>query len=176
MPKSHHHLIDAPHLHLAAAVGPKDFRKLLADVEGFNAKAAIIIANVLSSMWTFWIFCLLALCSLPAVLAAFDTGVLHKALGLESFFPTVIQNASLIALVAWIAQTFVQLTALAVLGYIGNAAQQQNDANVRILLTDGETTREHTEKILDSVDPATETGVTQIVNKARDEILAALKP
>ena len=165
MNKTHRHLVRPPHFHLAeAATGKRGLRALVAEVDGFNAKAAVVIANVLSSMWTFWVFCVLALCSLPAVLVGFDSEVLKGALGLAHVVPSVIVKASLIALVSWVAQTLIQLTALAVLGYIGNATQQQNDANVKVILTDGEATREHTEKILDTLDLRTIGGLHDVMD------------
>jgi hypothetical protein len=73
----------------------------------FNRKAAIAITNAVGSMTCAWIFCLLALCSLPAVLSGFH--VFHNV------FPDFIVRASVIALVAWIAQTFIQLVALSII-------------------------------------------------------------
>lgn len=170
--KTHHHLVRAPHHHLAQAATRKDLHKLVSEVSGFNPKAAVFVSGVLSSMTFFWFTIPLALASLPAITTAFDTEVLKGKLGLAAFFPSVFLKVSLIALIAWIAQTAIQLWALPVLGYIGNASQEQNDANVKILLTDGAVTREHTEKLLDAMDLSTEGGLKTIL----DAIEAQKKP
>ena len=56
----------------------------------------------------FWFAVILALLSLPEILTLFDTEVLKGAVGLASFFPSVILKVSLVGLVAWVAQTFIQ--------------------------------------------------------------------
>lgn len=55
-------------------------------------------------MTTFWIFCLLALCSLPAILSGFAA--------FHGVFPHWIITTSLIALIAWISSNFLQLVLL----------------------------------------------------------------
>jgi hypothetical protein len=169
--KGYRHLVRAPHHHVANAATRKTVRKDMAEVHGFNPKAAVFVSGVLSSMAFFWFTIPLALASLPAITTAFDIEVLKGSLGLAHFFPPVILKASLIGLIAWIAQTAIQLWALPVLGYIGNATQEQNDASVKILLTDGEATREHTEAILDAMSLKSDGGLKQ----ARDEIIAAIQ-
>ena len=72
-------------------------------------------------MWTAYLFTLLALFSLPAVLV----GVFP---GLASSFPSWMLKTSLIALVAWIAQTFLQLVLLPIIMVGQNTIQAQNDA------------------------------------------------
>jgi hypothetical protein len=119
------------HLAIEGSSGYREARKLSADIKGFNAKTAVFITTLLGSMWTFWAFCILALLSLPAVVAAFDTDV--TKLGVSEFLPAVVQKASVIALVAWVAQTFIQLTALAVLQVSNNAqmaAQEEHTAAI----------------------------------------------
>jgi hypothetical protein len=70
----------------------------------FNKKVAIGITRYVGTMTCFWVFCLLALCSLPSVLSGFS------AFG--GIFPTWMVRVSIIALIAWIAQTFLQLVLL----------------------------------------------------------------
>jgi hypothetical protein len=82
----------------------------------------------------FWFSIALTLCSLPAVVAAFDHEVLKDAAGLTSFFPSVILKVSLIALVAWIAQTFIQLVALPVLQVSNNAQMAQTEEHTATIL------------------------------------------
>jgi hypothetical protein len=135
------------HSHLAAESGValRETRRLAAGYKGFNAKTAIIVPAVLGSMPFFWFCCLLAVCSLPAVLTAFDTEVLKRAIGLASFFPSVIVKVSLIALVAWLAQTFIQLVALPVLQVSNNAQMAQQEEHTAAILRGVE----HAEDLLD---------------------------
>jgi hypothetical protein len=151
MLKSHLHMAHASHLNL------NDARKFAKEVDGINRKTAIIVPAILGSMPFFWFCVVLALCSLPAVLTAFDTEVIKGALGLSNIFPQIIIKVSLIALVAWIAQTFIQLVALPILQVSSNASQAMAEA--------------HTETILDRLDLDTAGGLPQV----RDELLAAIK-
>ena len=64
----------------------------------FNRAVALLLTRSVGTMTCFWLFCLLALCSLPAVL----NGLVRCSTGV---FPAVIIKASFIALVAWVAQT-----------------------------------------------------------------------
>ena len=93
----------------------------------FNAKVAITINNMLGSMEGFWFACLLAFLSLPAVLA-------QVIPGLRTIFPEWLIKASLISLVAWLAQTFIQLVALFVLQVSGNAQARQLEESVHTIL------------------------------------------
>ena len=72
----------------------------------FNKKVAIKITGVVGSMTCAWVFCLIALLSLPAIL----TEAFHL-----TFFPHWLVSIGLIALVAWLAQTFIQLVLLSVI-------------------------------------------------------------
>jgi hypothetical protein len=86
-------------------------------MKAFNDKLALKITNVVSSMYTAYIFALLALFSLPAVLV----GVVPS---LSSDFPSWILKASIVALVAWIAQTFLQLVLLSII-MVGQRVQAE---------------------------------------------------
>jgi hypothetical protein len=120
--------------HLAAEAGIGDLRKIARGVHGVNQKTAVIVPAILGSMPMFWFSIALTLCSLPAVLTAFDHEVLKDGLGLTSFFPSVILKASVIALVAWIAQTFIQLVALPVLQVSNNAQLAQTEEHAATIL------------------------------------------
>jgi hypothetical protein len=128
--------IEDRHQHLAseAALALRDTRRIAAGIKGINAKTAIVVSAVLGSMPMFWFCIALALCSLPAVLSAFDHEVLKDALGLTSFFPSIILKASVIALVSWLAQTFIQLVALPVLQVSNNAQMAQTEAHTATIL------------------------------------------
>lgn len=88
---------------------------------GFNQAVAVWVTNRVGSMWTAYIFCVLALTSLPAVLST-----VWPALG--HVFPHWLIDASLIALVAWVAQTFFQLVLLPVILVGQNVQQAHADA------------------------------------------------
>jgi hypothetical protein len=60
---------------------------------GVNGKVALIITAIVGTMWTAYLFTILALISLPAALA----------------------SGSVIVIVAWIAQTFIQLVLLPII-------------------------------------------------------------
>lgn len=127
-------LIRPRHEHLAKAASPgiKTTRSLAREVKGINAKVAIIVPAILGSMTMFWIANVLALCSLPAVLVAFDHEVLRS--GSLDWIPKDITKVSLIALVAWLAQTYIQLVALPVLQVSNNAQMAQNEEHTAAVL------------------------------------------
>lgn len=87
----------------------------------FNTKLALKITNGVGTMWTAYVFTILALISLPAILVQ---GNFVAA----STFPKWLIAASLIALVAWVAQTFIQLVLLPIIMVGQNVIQAQNDA------------------------------------------------
>ena len=69
----------------------------------FNKAVAVKITNGVGSMSCAWAFSVIALFSLPAVLTlAFHLDV----------FPSWLVSVGLIALVAWVAQTYIQLVLL----------------------------------------------------------------
>ncbi len=72
----------------------------------FNTRLAVIITKTVGTMWTAYLFALLALISLPAALASHDT----------------------IVIVSWIAQTFLQLVLLPIIIVGQNVIQSVNDA------------------------------------------------
>jgi hypothetical protein len=75
----------------------------------FNKKVALWISNKVMTMTAFWIFCVIALCSLPAVLNLLSPSIF-------SFFPHWLVQASLVSLIAWISSNFLQLVFLPALG------------------------------------------------------------
>jgi hypothetical protein len=72
----------------------------------FNTRLAVVITKTVGTMWTAYLFALLALISLPAALASHDV----------------------IIIVAWIAQTFLQLVLLPIIIVGQNVIQSANDA------------------------------------------------
>jgi hypothetical protein len=122
------------HLAAEAAIALGPLREVATGITGFNKKTAVVVPAILGSMPFFWFAVVLTLCSLPAVTAAFDHEVLKDAIGLSAFFPSVIQKVSLIALVAWVAQTFIQLVALPVLQVSNNAQMAQTEEHAATIL------------------------------------------
>lgn len=108
-------------------------------------------------MTCFWVFCCLSLFSLPAVLSAFS--VFH------STFPAVIIKTSVIALVAWVAQTFIQLVLLPALMVGQNLQNVANDARAAKTFQD-------VEDILDRLDIHTRGGLKDL----HDSLIRELGP
>lgn len=98
-----------------------------------------------------YLFCLIALTSLPAILV--EAGVLNK-----SDVPSFLTKAGLILIVSWIAQTFIQLVLLSVI-MVGQSVQSAaSDARADHTFAD-------TETILDRLDVHTEGGLKAILDR-----------
>jgi hypothetical protein len=132
------------HIDLAAGISPSHIKHRMAEVSTFNAKFAVVVTNIVGSMWCAYAFILLTLVSLPAVLSAFSI--------FSGVFPSWLVKASLIALVAWIAQTFFQLVLLSVI-MVGQQVQSLA-ADARSQETD-----DNTKKLIDLLDINTEGGM-----------------
>lgn len=87
----------------------------------FDLWLAVKITKIVGTMNTAYLFSLLALVSLPAVLSQVDPKLAHV-------FPHWLIGVSLIALVAWIAQTFFQLVLLPIIMVGQNVIQGQQAA------------------------------------------------
>ena len=149
--KTHHHVDKAAGLNL------KGLRAETAKVRTFNGKVAVVLTNVVGSMACAYAFAILALVSLPAILTA---GHFVS----NGTFPHWLVSAGLIALVAWIAQTFLQLVLLSVI-MVGQSVQSRA-ADARSQETD-----ENTKKLVDLLDLHTEGGLKDAV----DIIVSAIK-
>ena len=90
-------------------------------VNRFNNKLALKITNGVGSMWSAYIFALLSLMSLPAILVLVSPSLRHD-------FPKWIIAASLITLIAWISQNFLQLVLLPIIMVGQNVIQGQQEA------------------------------------------------
>ena len=109
---------------------PGEIKRGMGEVEGFNAKLALLITRAVGTMLCAYAFAALALLSLPA---AISTG-------------------QLIIIVAWIAQTFLQLVLLSII-MVGQRVQSAaSDARAEKQFAD-------TEVILDRVDETTASGI-----------------
>jgi hypothetical protein len=114
----------------------------------FNKQVALALTKYVGTMTCFWVFCLLSLSSLPAVLSGFAV--------FDGVFPTVIIKASIIALVAWVAQTLIQLVLLPALMVGQNLQNDANDARAA-------KTFEDVERIIDALDTRTTGGLQEIL-------------
>lgn len=102
-----------PHPHIE---GRKEFLKAHREsLNGFNNKLAVKITNVVGTMWCAYAFAVLALISLPEAL---KTGTS--------------------ALVAWIAQTFLQLVLLSIIMVGQKVAAQKSDRQLEQTYLDAE--------------------------------------
>ena len=122
----------------------------------FNKRVAMALTRVVGTMTCFWIFCALALCSLPAVLSGFSL--------FSGIFPDWMVRASDIALVAWIAQTFIQLVLLPAL-MVGQSLQNEaSDARAAKTFEDIEAVRTDLTTTLDRLDEKTEGGIKAVLD------------
>ena len=124
----------------------------------FNKWLAVKVTTGVGSMTCAYIFSVLALISLPAILSAFD--VFHNT------FPDWLIKASLIALVSWIAQTYIQLVLLSVIMVGQNIQATASDARAA-------KTFEDTEIVVDRLDEHTAGGIKTILDRL-DQIEARL--
>jgi hypothetical protein len=114
---------------------PREIRKALKDVEGFNAKVALIITRSVGTMACAYLFGVIALISLPAA----------------------ISSGQVIIIVAWIAQTFLQLVLLSII-MVGQTVQSvASDARAAKEFVD-------TETILDRLDTNTAGGIKEVLD------------
>jgi hypothetical protein len=147
---THDHPVKARH-HVARVVrfSPKEMKRAVSEVEGFNAKFAVIITSAVGTMACAYLFALIALISLPAILI--QANVLKK-----SDVPVFFTKPGLILIVSWIAQTFLQLVLLSII-LVGQRVQSAaSDAR-------GVKEFEDTEVILDRLDTKTQGGLTDVL-------------
>ena len=114
---------------------PREIRKGVGQVEGFNAKLALIITRSVGTMSCAYLFAAIALISLPAA----------------------ISSGQVIIIVAWIAQTFLQLVLLSII-MVGQRVQSiASDARAAKEFAD-------TETILDRLDLSTAGGIKDVLD------------
>jgi hypothetical protein len=114
---------------------PKGIREAVHEVEGFNAKIALVITRTVGTMACAYVFGAIALISLPAA----------------------ISSGEVIIIVAWIAQTFLQLVLLSII-MVGQSVQSAaSDVRAAKEFTD-------TETILDRLDINTAGGIKEVLD------------
>ena len=107
------HMIHIPHPHIEKR---KEFwEKHRKEVQGFNNKLAVTITNIVGTMWCAYAFGILALISLPQAIQAGTS-----------------------ALIAWIAQTFLQLVLLSIIMVGQKVAAEKSDRQLEQTYQDAE--------------------------------------
>ena len=135
-----------------------DFHRIDTAYQRFNKRVAIRVTGAVGSMTCAWVFCFIALVSLPAIL----TEAFHLTV-----FPGWLISIGLIALVAWVAQTFIQLVLLSVIMVGQNVQQIASDARAMKTFQD-------TEVIVDKLSLETEGGL-KVLDDKLDSILAVMR-
>jgi len=141
-------------------------RQAVGRAEGFNAKVAVIITRGVGTMACAYVFCLIALLSLPAILI--EAGVLH-----HSDVPSFFTKPGLILIVAWIAQTFIQLVLLSIIMVGQNVQSIASDARSQHTYDDAEQIKTGVLAALDRLDEHTEGGIKTLLDRL-DQIAAAV--
>jgi hypothetical protein len=133
--------------HLAKALhpNPRELRKAMGEVDGFNAKLAVLITRLVGTMWCAYLFTVIALIGLPAALRPGGEGI-----------------------IAWIAQTFLQLVLLSVIMVGQNVQSLAADARA-------ENTFEDVQTVLDRLDIRTQGGLKAILDRL-DEVAPDVRP
>jgi hypothetical protein len=112
----------------------KEIKRAVSEVEGFNAKVALVITRSVGTMACAYVFGLIALISLPDAI-----------------------KAGRPAIISWIAQTFLQLVLLSII-MVGQSVQSAaSDARAEKEFTD-------TETILDRLDTNTAGGIKDVLD------------
>ena len=139
------------HHQLARIVSLKGLSGEVKAVEGFNAKLAVILTRGVGSMACAYLFCMVALISLPAILI--QAGALSR-----TTVPNFLTRPGLILIIAWIAQTFLQLVLLSVI-MVGQSVQSAaSDARAEKEFSD-------TEFIMNQVNEHTDGGLKLLLDR-----------
>lgn len=122
--------------HIPAAISLNIFslRRDLAEMEGFNAKVALLLTRAIGTMWAFWAFNGIALISLPSA----------------------VHQHSLTVLINWVSSNWIQLILLPALMVGQNLQAIASDARASRQFAD-------TELIVDRLDTRTEGGIADVL-------------
>jgi hypothetical protein len=122
------------HMHMAVALhpSPRVLKRAIGEVDGFNAKFAVLVTRLVGTMWCAYLFTIIALLGLSPALKPGGEG-----------------------LIAWIAQTFIQLVLLSII-MVGQ--------NVQSIASDrrAEGTYDDAVEILDRLDVRTKGGIADL--------------
>jgi hypothetical protein len=131
--------------HIGQAISLRGLRSDVQRADGFNAKIAVFLTNIVGSMWCAYAFGVIALIGLRPALRPGGEGI-----------------------IAWIAQTFLQLVLLSVIMVGQNVQSVASDVR-------SEHTYDDTVKILDRLDIHTEGGLKDLAELI-ERLEAAVKP
>ncbi|HEY4929270.1 MAG TPA: hypothetical protein VIH95_08955 [Acidimicrobiales bacterium] len=132
------------HHHIGQAIGLRGLRGEVKRVDGVNAKIAVFLTNLVGSMWCAYVFAVIALIGLPPALRPGGEGI-----------------------IAWIAQTFLQLVLLSVIMVGQNVQSTASDLRAQHTYDD-------TVTILDRLDIHSEGGLKELADRI-DQLEALVK-
>jgi hypothetical protein len=132
------------HRHIGQAISIRGLRADIARADGVNAKIAVFLTNIVGSMWCAYVFAVIALIGLRPALKPGGEGI-----------------------IAWIAQTFLQLVLLSVIMVGQNVQSVASDVR-------SEHTYDDAVLILDRLDIHTEGGLKDLADRI-DGLEAAMK-
>ena len=121
--------------HIGQAISVRGLRAEVQRADGINAKIAVFLTNIVGSMWCAYVFAIIALIGLPPALKPGGEGI-----------------------IAWIAQTFLQLVLLSVIMVGQNVQSVASDVR-------SQHTYDDTVQILDRLDVHTAGGLKDIADR-----------
>lgn len=130
--------------------------------ERFNKRLALVITQNVGTMTCFWLFCVISLSSLLAVMYA------AHIIGTVGFLTA----GGFILMVSWISQSFIQLVLLPALMVGQNLQNEAADARAAKTFEDVEDARQCIKRALDLLDIHTEGGL-KVVLDAVDSLKTA---
>jgi hypothetical protein len=130
--------------------------------ERFNKRLALVITQNVGTMTCFWLFCVISLSSLLAVMYA------AHIIGAVGFLTA----GGFILMVSWISQSFIQLVLLPALMVGQNLQNEAADARAAKTFEDVEDARQCIKRALDLLDIHTEGGL-KVVLDAVDSLRTA---
>jgi hypothetical protein len=120
---------------VGAAISLRGIRNQIKVADGINAKIAVFLTNIVGSMWCAYVFAIIAFIGLPAALRPGGEGI-----------------------IAWIAQTFLQLVLLSVIMVGQNVQAEAGDIRSK-------NTYDDTVEILDRLDIHTAGGIKDLEDR-----------
>ena len=120
----------------------------------FNKKLALLITNNIGTMTCFWLFCVISLSSILAVLYA------AKIIGTVGFLTA----NGFILCVSWLSQNFIQLVLLPALMVGQNLQNEAADARASKTFEDVEDARQRLTTVLDLLDCHTQGGLREVLD------------
>ena len=121
--------------HIGQAISTRGLRTEVAKANGVNAKIAVFLTNIVGSMWCAYVFAVIALIGLRPALKPGGEGI-----------------------IAWIAQTFLQLVLLSVIMVGQNVQSEASDVR-------SQHTYDDTLMILDRLDIHTAGGLKDLADR-----------